>query len=387
MLTYEQESTHTYHKEVTVLHAVTSLYLENFRNYQTLSLVVRPVPVFLKGDNGAGKTSILEAISLLMPGRGLKSVDNNELKRDHQHNWLISSHVKTQEEEYQIGTGLINIQGKVKRVIKVNGEHLKTASELSNYLNIIWLTPQLEQSLLESSGNRRRLFDRMVYNFYSNHASLVLQYEKKVKERQHIFKMGRVDEKWLEIIEIDLAELNYQIAHNRLHTLNLINETISKLDIPFPKLYLKIKGNVEDLIEQQQVDKEQLLELIKKNRKLDQLSGKTTFGVHRTDLEIYHYEFNRLINFCSTGEQKAMVLSLILFQAFAKKMQSGFAPIMLLDEVMVHLDGNKRHALLDTLQVLEAQSWITSTDDDFWGMVNFEAEYFEISNGKIKHPT
>ena len=368
------------------LKSINYLRLNNFRNYKHFEHDFSNACVFISGENGAGKTTLLESISLLIPGKGLKNADYSEMKHNFTNQWVIGAKIN----QDQINTGLINKNNIEKRIIKVNGEQIKKAIDLYEYINILWLTPQLEQSLLNGSASRRKLLDRLVFMFLPIHADLINIYEKKLQERSNILKIENYDNNWLNIIEKDLSILNFKIFKNRLDIINKVNSTISNINSNFPKIQISQECDLSNMCHKmilENTNDDNIINSINsklyESRKKDFVSKRNNFGTHKTDLNILHIELNRLVQYCSTGEQKSIIISLILFNAYTKKNHTGESPIILFDEVMVHLDKNKQQYLIEEIKNLKTQVWVTDVTNNFWDIIDFNSQLFHLKNNNL----
>lgn len=332
--------------------AINELSLLHYRNLSALDISVNSSPVLIIGDNGAGKTNILEAISMLSPGRGLRGAKLDEIYSHHSSSWRVDARVQTKLGPSQISTSYSGESN--KRLVEFNGSKIANA-ELAGLLKIIWLTPQMEGLFLGGSSDRRRFLDRMVYCFHPEHASVVNKYDYYLRERIKILQMPSVDYSWLEIIEEKLSAEASSIMHRRKNTLDILSDALDKLDSPFPKARLGITGNEFH-------SNEWMQERLRESRELDRLSKRSNFGPHRSDLLVYYGEI--AAHQRSTGEQKAMLISMTIAQVLATQEHGAVKPILLLDEIFVHLDEVRREYLAEFLANSGSQIWVTSTEDD-----------------------
>ncbi|MBN9543632.1 MAG: DNA replication/repair protein RecF [Alphaproteobacteria bacterium] len=361
---------------------ITDIKLHNFRNYTNCHISSEEKSVLLAGHNGAGKTSVLEAISYFTPGRGIRNASPDELKHHFSDNWAINIGLSNGFETINMSTGLVETKSGSKRLYKIDGENVKSSQAFLNKIKMLWLTPQIDSVFLSSSQNRRKFLDRIVYNFDETHAEKITEYEKKIRERSIILKMHILDEKWLDILESDIAKLNLEITHKRLKVIEIINNIIFSYEGLFPRTKIGLKCEVAKLI-RHDVSTEEIQQKYKDKRQVDKLSGRTNFGCHRSDLDLIHEESGRSFHICSTGEQKSMIIGTIIFQAMALRDQKLPLPILLLDEIMAHLDDDKRQGLIDTIRQMNIQSFITSTHTEFWSEINFPAKFYEVKNAGI----
>lgn len=368
-------------------HAVTQITLENFRNYRSLSLSLPARPVVLTGHNGAGKTNILEALSLLCPGRGfrkttLKQMDNLAAGGAP---WVISVEIKNQHEANRIGMARDGQAQREKRILRVDGENMKSQAMLTQLTNVQWLIPAMDQIFMEGGSVRRRFLDRMVYGFDPEHATRVAQYEHAMRERNKLLAdRGSADPYWLSVLEQQMAEAGVAMTLARQETLARVSDAMAGLNPHFPKAITELQGTLEtwlasglSALEVETKFAARLAEL----RGLDSAAGRAMEGAHRSHFHVIHSVKNALAEQCSTGEQKALLLSLVLSAAQSRAKWCGMPPILLLDEVVAHLDVDKRECLFDVISTTGIQTWMTGTDAaDFQGLQAI-ATMIEISSG------
>jgi len=329
--------------------AINELSLQNYRNLKSFELTINSSPVLIIGDNGMGKTNILEAISMLAPGRGLRNAKLDEIYKNQSTSFRIEAKAITNLGIARISTSYSAESS--KRLVEFNESKI-TNSELAKLLKIIWLTPQMEGLFLGLSSDRRKFLDRIVYCFHPEHASLINKYDYYLRERMKILQLPSLDYSWLKIIEEKLALEAASVIKNRRHTLELLQASLDALDSPFPKARLDITKAEEVDFEKSFAD----------SRELDRATGRSNFGPHRSDLLVYYDTTPASQR--STGEQKAMLISITIAQVIATQNFSGAHPILLLDEIFVHLDETRRNYLAGFLSQCGSQVWITSTEDD-----------------------
>ncbi|ADE29538.1 DNA replication/repair protein RecF [Rickettsia prowazekii] len=344
-----------------------SLTLENYRNFKNLELKTDNTPIILTGENGSGKTNILEAISLFYPGRGLRSSKLTDI-------------CKTSEDYCKVKTllqsklGLAELSTHIKRssnrrITEYNASKIAN-NELSKFTNMVWLTPQMEGIFTSSSTDRRKFLDRIVYNFDTKHAALLNKYEYYMHERNKILAEDIRDNNWLKIIEEKMADISNNIANNRLKTIRFIQQAIDDIENEFPKADLSIDGIIEQKILNVEGDIVNfIITELYKTRSKDKLLGRTSFGIHKSDFLVKHQKKNILAKFCSTGEQKAILIAIILAEINSTIKLTKITPILLLDEIFVHLDDKRRQYLMGFFNALNIQLWVTATDLD--GIENF----------------
>ncbi|MES2984922.1 MAG: DNA replication/repair protein RecF [Pseudomonadota bacterium] len=373
-----------------VPHAITSLSLENFRNYRSLSLAVPSHPVVLRGVNGAGKTNILEAISLLSPGRGLRGSRLREMDAQAAGGapWVVAADVRTHHESSFIGTGRDGEAAVEKRIIKINGEKVRGHARLAEVACIQWLTPSMDQVFVEGGSSRRKLLDRIVYGFVSEHAARVSAYELAMRERNRLLAdRSLADPYWLSVLEQQMAEHAVAITLAREEVMQRLTTSLEEGVTHFPRALIRLEGVLETWLGQGASALEveaRFAERLTSLRGIDSARGRATEGPQRSDLIVIHRAKSMPAERCSTGEQKALLLSIVLAAARARASWCGVPPILLLDEVIAHLDVDKRAALFDLIRATQIQAWMTGTDAaDFQGLEGF-ATILEIDGGTVK---
>lgn len=343
------------------------LRLFHFRNHRAFYWQGGPQPVILTGPNGAGKTSILEAISFLAPGRGLRSAKLSEIDAWGQEEpWAVYAEAETPVGRVHIGTGRGEQDSGDKRIIKVDGEKLKTAGRLKDHIAILSLTPLQDRVFVDGAGSRREFLDHLTTGFDAEHARRLSRFDDARGERlKLLLKIGGYDAVWVAAVEARMAEEAVAIAAARLETIERIHTQLAHIAPgPFPAPALAVEGGVEtDLrtgpaLQAEEAYRERLLH----GREADRESGRTLEGPHRSDFLVMHPGKRMPAEFCSTGEQKALLLSLLLATAEARRQWQGFCPIILLDEVVAHLDTTRRKALAERIYALGAQVWMTGTE-------------------------
>lgn len=368
---------------------LSSLSLHHFRNYTSTRLEISPQPVVLTGHNGAGKTNILEAISLLTPGRGLRRAKLSEIDNRNEdcQAWTVAATIAGIQGETKIGTGRDMEAGEMeKRLVKIGGKPARSQAELARHFSVIWLVPQMEQLFNESNSAGRKFLDRLVYSFDPEHAARVNEYEFAMRERNKLLQNPRADGIWLDALEQTMAETGAAIASARLHTVEHINQAIQNSPLSFPKAQLSIGGIIEDWLALGTAAiqaEEDFKRVLKSGRGMDAGAGRTLSGIHRSALWVIHVEKQMPAESCSTGEQKALLLSIILAQARAGAQWHGVIPVLLLDEVVAHLDATKRLELFAEIDHIKAQVWMTGTDDKLFAGMDQKAQFFRVESGSI----
>ncbi|MDB5475850.1 MAG: recF [Phenylobacterium sp.] len=350
--------------------ALTRLTLTDFRSYDRAELVMDGRSVFLVGPNGAGKTNLLEAVSLLTPGRGLRGTSLAEVGRRlpgeaRGRPWAVAATISADGEETRLGTG-VEQAGAARRTVRIEGETVPPG-RLAAHLRQVWLTPAQDRLFLEAAGDRRRFFDRLVFAAEPRHAAHAQAYEKALRERMRLLTEGPADPAWLDALEVRMAEAGALMAEARARTLTALQAEIDSRGMrPFPQARLALTGQWEQLAAAgaEIADlEEQLAEALKAARDRDAAAGRALTGPHRGDLTVIHIEKDRPAAECSTGEQKALILNLVLAQAARLARAEAPSPILLLDEVAAHLDARRRAALFDEIEALGLQAFLTGTDE------------------------
>ncbi len=351
--------------------ALTHLTLTDFRSYAKAELALDGRPVWLSGPNGAGKTNLLEAVSFLIPGRGLRGSGLAEVGRRLPGEpvgraWAVAAVIAVDGEETQVGTGLTEA-GAARRTVRIEGEPVPPG-RLADHQRQVWLTPAQDRLFLEGAADRRRFLDRLVFAAEPAHAVHVAAYEKALRERLKLLTEGPADPAWLDALEARLAEAGALMAAARARTLAALQVEIDgRGERPFPAANLSLTGEWEalatggaDLAEIEA----RLGPALKAGRDRDTAAGRSLTGPHRGDLMVIHAEKDRPAAECSTGEQKALILNLVLAQSARLALAPDApSPILLLDEVAAHLDSGRRAALFDEIEALGLQAFLTGTDD------------------------
>ncbi|MGZ5934390.1 MAG: DNA replication/repair protein RecF [Rhizomicrobium sp.] len=373
--------------------AVTRLTLRNFRSYAELELSVSGLPVVLAGPNGAGKTNLLDAISLLSPGRGLRgarlaehvrrgpSVSSDAL-------WAVAANVARGGETYEVGTGLtLGPNGGERRQVKLNGAPAQNSTDLGELVQMLWLTPAMDRLFIEGVSGRRKFLDRLVLGFNANHARVSTRYETAMRERARLLKFGPRDPAWLDGLEGEMAEAGIAMTLSRAETVSRLNLALTARGEAgaFPSAQLALEGETDLLLaENGEGAANALRERLARARIRDAEAGRTTFGPHLTDLSVRHTQKRTHARECSTGEQKALLISIVLADAWElSNAHDGHAPLLLLDEIAAHLDLRRRTALFEEIVALGAQAWMTGTDLSLFETLGTRAEIFNVVDGRL----
>lgn len=366
---------------------VQQLKLSNYRNYRTFSVNFSGKHVVFTGHNGAGKTNLLEAISLLSPGRGLRRSTYGDLicaNADNNSFVVFAKLYSALFDEVDIGTTCDNADG--GRKVRINGTST-SADRLTDYCRISWLIPAMDGLFTGSASDRRRFLDRMVLSIDPSHGRRVLDFEKVMRSRNRLLLDGNTNNGWFDALETQMAELATAIAAARIDVIRLLDggKENDSHDV-FPHPILVIEGLLEQaLINQSAIDVEEYYrQKLHDGRPLDRAAGRTLEGPHRSDMKVFYAQKNMPAALCSTGEQKSLLMGLILAHAKITAQISGMAPILLLDEMAAHLDEQRRVALFNILDALGGQSFMTGTDRQLFSALDDRAEFFEISDGALR---
>ncbi|MBZ0162496.1 MAG: DNA replication/repair protein RecF [Notoacmeibacter sp.] len=371
--------------------ALRRLRLTDFRNYAALSLDLDGRHVVLTGDNGAGKTNLLEAVSFLTPGRGLRRAAYGDVARSGAAGgFAIHVTLDGPDGEAEIGTGTAETgaggteQG---RRIRINGANARSAEDLLEWLRVVWLTPAMDGLFTGPAGDRRRFLDRLVLAIDPAHGRRSADYEKAMRSRNRLLAEDRRDESWLAAIEAQMAETGIAIAAARAELVRLLKGMIERLpdDTPFPKSTIALTGTYEEgALKQPAVDLEEAFRArMAEGRPADRAAGRTLDGPHRCDLEVRHRPKDMPAALCSTGEQKALLVGLVLAHARLTGDMAGMAPILLLDEIAAHLDAGRRAALFAILDDLNCQAFMTGTDAALFSSLQGRAQFFSVAHGTV----
>ncbi len=381
---------------------VMRLTLTNFRNYPFLKINADLCPIIITGENGTGKTNILEAISFLTPGKGLRGARLADVKRicpianESEYapteialnTWAVSSTIARGEEEFDIGTAVeksIKDSSYERRIVKIDNTKISSQSELGKYFSAIWLTPQMDRLFRGGSQPRRSFLDRLVYAFDLEHAKRTANFEHLYKEWFQLIKSGIKDNHWLSSLEENMASLGVAIAAARREQIAKLNTFIEhEPDDIFPSVRLELDGLIEKMLNQKPaLEVEDFYKNSLKEQRKNVLYNDNVDGINRTDFKVFYKKKQMPAELCSTGEQKSLLVSIILAQAKSQTLHQGFAPVMLLDEVVAHLDDIKREALLEKIKYLNLQAWITSTNPELFQSLKNDALFFEVKNNQI----
>lgn len=376
--------------------AVRRLVLTDFRGYRSVRLQVTAAPVVLFGPNGAGKTNLLEALSFLAPGRGLRRARLGEIDRRVRMPegalgdpaggaWAIHASLETPVGAVEVGTGREASDTSERRVLLVDGETAKSQAALARHLGVVWLTPAMDRLFVEGGSARRRFLDRLVYGFDAEHAQRVSAYEQAMRERARLLRDGPMDASWLAALEETMAATGIAIAAARRETVARLDQASAEAIGPFPAARLALKGEVEALLERLPAlgAEDEMRTRLKELRRQDAESGVTLLGPHRSDLVVCHAVTGMPAAEGSTGEQKALLISIVLAHARLQAALRERAPLLLLDEVAAHLDPARRAALFGEILRLGAQAWLTGTDATLFEELGGRAQFFSVADAAL----
>jgi DNA replication and repair protein RecF len=371
------------------------LMLTNFRSYHAAQVALnRAGPVVLTGANGAGKTNLIEAISMLAPGRGLRRATMEELAfAEGDGTWAVSAEVEGMLGLATLGTGIDSAAGEETtplRKCRIDRESVSSAAAFADHLRVVWLTPAMDPLFNGPASERRRFLDRLVLAVDAQHSSRVAALERSLRSRNRLLEDSPNESHWLDAIEHETAEVAVAVAAARVETVNRLSTALeaSRGEAPeFPQAQIALQGLIEQLLpEHSAVEiEDRYRALLKDNRARDAAAGRTLEGPHLSDLTVRHAAKNISAAEASTGEQKALLIRLVFAHAGLIKQMTGFAPLLLLDEVVAHLDPARRAALYDALSSLGAQVWMTGADPVAFGDVVGRASVFTVHGGTV-HP-
>ena len=370
--------------------ALRALKLAGFRNYGSLSLAFDGRSVTLTGPNGAGKTNLLEALSFLSPGRGLRRAQLDEVARQPGDGaWAVAATVENAAGDVELGTGIaLTPEGpENRRSVRVNHAPAGSPDALLEHLRIVWLTPAMDGLFTGPASDRRRFLDRAVLAIDRGHGTRVNAFEKATRGRNRLLSEPAPDARWLDAIEREMAELGVAIAAARREWAGLAVALIAEGDIaaPFPAAEVALEGTLEHLLDGHAASAVEALYAadLAGDRPRDAAAGRTLSGPHLSDLRVRHAPKQAAAEICSTGEQKALLIGLVLAQARLAARLSGETPLVLLDEIAAHLDAQRREALFAVLDDLGCQAFLTGTDAAVFAPLGERAEHLTVSDGTV----
>jgi DNA replication and repair protein RecF len=368
------------------------LTLTNFRSYHAATLGLDQAgPVVLTGANGAGKTNLIEAISLLAPGRGLRRATMEEIAfTEGDGAWAASAEIEGMLGLATLGTGIdppVGEDSSPARKCRIDREAVSSAAAFADHLRVVWLTPAMDPLFNGPASERRRFLDRLVLAVDAQHSSRVAALERSLRSRNRLLEDGGSDPHWLDAIEHETAEVAVAVAAARAETVARLSAALGAAqEAQFPDAEIALQGWMESLLPAHSATdiEDRYRALLKENRARDAAAGRTLDGPHLSDLAVTHAGKGIPAREASTGEQKALLIRLVLAHARLIKEMTGFAPLLLLDEVVAHLDPARRAALYDALAGLGAQVWMTGADPAAFGDIVGRAEVFEVRPGAVE---
>ena len=370
--------------------AIRHLSLTNFRSYRATSFDVAGHLVLLVGANGAGKTNLIEAISLLMPGRGLRRATFEEIAfSEGDGSWAVSASVEGMLGLATLGTGIEPpaADATPSRKCRIDREPVTSAAAFADHLRVVWLTPAMDQLFSGPASERRRFLDRLVLAVDAEHSSRVNALDRALRSRNRLLEEPQPDLHWLDAIEHETAELGVAVAALRAETVRRLQGALkARKDSAFPSAEIALDGWIERLLPSHPASEieDRYRAVLRDNRSKDAAAGRTTDGPHLTDLAVIYAPKDIPAADASTGEQKALLIGLVLAHAGLIAEMTGSSPLLLLDEVVAHLDPARRSALYDALELLGAQVWMTGADPLAFADIAGRAEVFEISPGCVR---
>jgi len=370
--------------------AIQRLSLSNFRSYHAASLDVSARLVVLTGPNGAGKTNLIEAISYLVPGRGLRRATIEEVAfSEGDGAWAVSAEIEGMLGLATLGTGIEPPKGDETprtRLCRIDREPVGSAAAFADHLRVIWLTPAMDQLFVGPASERRRFLDRLVLAVDAEHTGRVNALERALRSRNRLLEEQRPDTHWLDAVEHETAELAVAVAALRAETVTRLQGALAvRKDDAFPSAEIALDGWMEKMLPDHPAVEieDRYRTILKDNRARDAAAGRTLDGPHLTDLQVTFAPKGIPAADASTGEQKAALIGLVLAHSTLLVEMMGYAPVLLLDEVVAHLDPARRVALYDALEKLDAQVWMTGADPAAFADIAGRAAVFTVSGGKV----
>lgn len=369
---------------------ITRLSLTDFRNYAALSLDLESRAVVLTGENGSGKTNLLEAVSFLTPGRGLRRAELAEVARAGVGGFAISAQVQCGDDDWAIGTGTLGIgpNEPLSRKVRINGTNVRSADAFLDILRVVWLTPAMDALFTGPAADRRRFLDRLVLAIDTGHGQRALDFEKAMRNRNRMLSDGVTDRRWFEATESQMVESGVAIAAARSELVRLLTAMVERLpsDGPFPQSVITLEGALEAMVSgHPAVEVEEYYRrALADGRERDRAAGRTLEGPHRAELLVRHKPKDMPAEYCSTGEQKALLVGIIVSHARLSSEMSGMTPILLLDEIAAHFDPGRRAALFAILQELGGQCFMTGTERALFSALEGNAQFLDVSSGTIR---
>jgi DNA replication and repair protein RecF len=375
--------------------SIAQITLTNYRNYADIRLATGSAPVILVGANGSGKTNFVEAISLLVPGRGLRRAVLTDLQNNASAApWAVAVELRTDAGPLSIGTGRdVSTNDETgdsaeRRLVHIDGRAVRGQNILAEHVAMAWITPDMDRLLAEGASARRKFLDRLVYSFDPAHGGRVQRYEKAMRERLRLLREGYADAAWLAALEDEMAQTAVAIAAARLHLIRRLRTAIAVSGDAFPRADIAARGTAEDMLETLPAlpVEDALRAAFARSRAIDAQHGTCAVGAHRSDLRVTHRVKQCRADLCSTGEQKALLIAIMLAYARLLIDQRHMTPLFLLDDIAAHLDEYRRAALFEEITALKVQAWLTGTDRESFASLAPHAQLFHVENGTIDEP-
>jgi DNA replication and repair protein RecF len=370
---------------------VRRLILTNFRNYHAASLAVDAATVVLVGPNGAGKTNLMEAISFLAPGRGLRRATLDEVAfSEGDGSWAVAAEIEGALGLATLGTGVERMpeeDATIQRKCRIDREPVASAAAFADHLRVVWLVPAMDGLFAGAPSERRRFLDRLVLAVDAEHASRVNALERSLRSRNRLLEQPRPDPHWLDAVEHETAELAVAVAGLRVETVHRLEAVLaSRASSAFPPAAIALDGWMEQLIPAYPAAEieERYRAVLRDNRSRDAAAGRTLDGPHLTDLKVSYAAKSIAAADASTGEQKALLIGIVLAHAKLIAEMTAHAPILLLDEVAAHLDPARREALHQELVQLRTQVWMTGADPALFVEAPGDAAVVEVRAGRLE---
>ncbi len=372
------------------------LSITDFRCYRFQRLETDERPVVITGPNGAGKTNLLEAVSFLVPGRGLRGASLASVARRApddadtapERSWAVAGVLKTGDGIVEIGTGRDSTAGgRERRLVQIDGRRVRSQTALASVVSAVWLTPQMDRLFLEGAAARRRFLDRLVFGFDPEHAGRVAAYDHALRERARLLRdstAGRTaDSAWLSALEETMAAKGVAVAAARRDLAMRLAEFCGEIKAPFPAAEVRANGAVETWLDDGPAlaAEDKLRAALAASRREDAERGGAAVGPHRGDLTVRNMASGLPAADCSTGEQKALLISILLANARLQAAERRATPLLLFDEVAAHLDAARRAALFAEIRTLGAQAWLTGTDRAVFETLRDHAQFVDVERG------
>jgi DNA replication and repair protein RecF len=370
---------------------ILKLTLNNYRNYHAASLETGAKTIVLVGPNGAGKTNLIEAISFFAPGRGLRRANLDEVAfGEGDGSWAVAAEIEGALGLATLGTGIerpLEDGATILRKCRIDREPVGSAAAFADHLRVVWLVPAMDTLFVGAPSERRRFLDRLALAVDAEHGSRVNALERSLRSRNRLLEEARPDTHWLDAVEHETAELAVAVAGQRVETVRRLDDVLaSRRASAFPPAEIALDGWMEKLIPEHPAIEieERYRAVLRDNRARDAAAGRTSDGPHLTDLKVTYAHKGIAAADSSTGEQKALLIGLVLAHGRLIAEMTGFAPILLLDEIVAHLDPARRAALHVELAQLGGQVWMTGADPALFAEVGDDAMIIEVASGRLE---